>query len=92
MKSLLYHAITTLACLLTSAVAAETTLASPPRLVPYPIAGGSARVCTGGTFDACVNDMICTQSFPESCLCKNGARMRCASACGAAKPELQNCV
>lgn len=92
MKNLPYRAITAFICLLTSTAAAETTLASPPRLVPYPIASGGATMCTGGSFDACVADVICTQSFPGSCLCQNNAKMRCASACGAAKPELQSCV
>ncbi|PWW80268.1 hypothetical protein C7212DRAFT_306361 [Tuber magnatum] len=91
MRFLHHRAITAFVCLLTSAAVAETTLASPHRLVPYPIAGGGAAMCTGGTFDACVGDTICAQSFPESCFCQNNAKMRCASACGAAKPELQNC-
>ncbi|RPA91496.1 hypothetical protein L873DRAFT_304950 [Choiromyces venosus 120613-1] len=77
--------------LLTSATAAETTLAYPYHPAPYRAASGGAVKCTGGTFDACMGDVICAQSFPESCFCQNNAKTRCASACGVVKPELQKC-
>jgi hypothetical protein len=38
-------------------------------------------ICTGGSYESCVNSKFCTQSWPESCECRNAQIDRCMKAC-----------
>ncbi|KAI5838854.1 hypothetical protein DFP73DRAFT_563451 [Morchella snyderi] len=78
-----------LALLLTLASALPTKKSSCP--VPSPAPSTPAKVCPTGTYEGCVNDTVCVQSWPQSCHCKNKTMQTCAEACGVPIPELAVC-
>ncbi|KAF1830964.1 hypothetical protein BDW02DRAFT_76685 [Decorospora gaudefroyi] len=57
------------------------------KLRPSPSAGPAC-----GSKKECVCDQVmCIQSWPESCYCANAAKEQCYKKCGGEKPELQDC-
>lgn len=91
MKFILYLLISAFTFLVSALPVTDTR---PAYACPVPANSNSppaTTACTGGTYESCTSDIICIASTPGDCLCRNDAKLSCATACKAATPKLEDC-
>lgn len=60
-------------------------------VAPTPSAINPDTECISGDIGSCIGAYLCIASWPAGCICLNGVKTRCATACGVPIPALQDC-